>query len=53
MIPGALEHLEKLFEELLAKERLAHAALQLDATPRRLVLVARASRRRRRPPRAW
>ncbi|MDZ7638507.1 MAG: glycine--tRNA ligase subunit beta [Bryobacterales bacterium] len=38
MIPGALEHLEKLFEELLAKERLAHEALQLDATPRRLVL---------------
>lgn len=38
MIPGALEHLEKLFTELLAKHRLSHEALKLDATPRRLVL---------------
>lgn len=38
MIPGALDHLEKLFTELLAKSRLAHEPLQLDATPRRLVL---------------
>lgn len=38
MIPGALENLEKLFTELLAKHRLSHEALQLDATPRRLVL---------------
>lgn len=38
MIPGALQHLEKLFTELLAKHRLHHEALQLDATPRRLVL---------------
>lgn len=38
MIPGALEHLEKLFTELLAKHSLSHEALRLDATPRRLVL---------------
>lgn len=38
MIPGALEHLEKLFTELLAKHRLSHEALELDATPRRLVV---------------
>lgn len=38
MIPGALQHLEKLFTELLAKHRLQHEVLQLDATPRRLVL---------------
>ena len=38
MIPGALENLEKPFTELLAKHRLSHEALQLDATPRRLVL---------------
>ena len=38
MIPGALEHLETRFAELLAKHRLSHQPLQLDATPRRLVL---------------
>jgi glycyl-tRNA synthetase beta chain len=38
MIPGALSHLETLFKELLAKHNLAHEHLQLDATPRRLVL---------------
>ncbi|MCW5963809.1 MAG: glycine--tRNA ligase subunit beta [Bryobacterales bacterium] len=38
MIPGALEHLESRFRELLEKNRLAHEPLQLDATPRRLVL---------------
>ena len=38
MIPGALEHLEQLFTESLAKHRLSHEALELDATPRRLVV---------------
>ncbi|MCC7342097.1 MAG: glycine--tRNA ligase subunit beta [Bryobacterales bacterium] len=38
MIPGALEHFEKIFAELLAKHRLSHEPLELDATPRRLVL---------------
>lgn len=38
MIPGALDHLETRFRELLEKNRLAHEPLQLDATPRRLVL---------------
>lgn len=38
MIPGALENLQNLFTELLTKHRLQHEALQLDATPRRLVL---------------
>lgn len=38
MIPGALEHLETRFRELLEKNHLAHEDLSLDATPRRLVL---------------
>jgi glycyl-tRNA synthetase beta chain len=38
MIAGALADLRKGFEELLTANRLAHEGLQLDATPRRLVL---------------
>ncbi|MCZ2156437.1 MAG: glycine--tRNA ligase subunit beta [Bryobacterales bacterium] len=38
MIPGALEDLGRLFTDLLAKHGLAHEAITLDATPRRLVL---------------
>ncbi|MGH9661397.1 MAG: glycine--tRNA ligase subunit beta, partial [Bryobacteraceae bacterium] len=40
MIPGALEHLEKLFRQLLDSHRLAIESLRVDATVRRLALLA-------------
>lgn len=40
MIPGALESLRGLFEETLAKAALEAEGIQVDATPRRLVLRA-------------
>lgn len=40
MIPGALENLEALFNELMEKSGLAVEGVRVDATPRRLVLRA-------------
>ncbi|MFN0167749.1 MAG: glycine--tRNA ligase subunit beta [Bryobacteraceae bacterium] len=40
MIPGALQNLKALFEDLLAKNNLTAANVRVDATPRRLVLQA-------------
>ena len=42
MIPGALDNLRALFEDLLAKAALEPEGIALDATPRRLVLRAAA-----------
>ena len=40
MIPGALDNLQALFEELLGRSNLQAEGIALDATPRRLVLRA-------------
>src|SRR5205809_2968816 len=40
MIPGALENLRSLFEEMLAKAGVPAQSVRVDGTPRRLVLRA-------------
>lgn len=42
MIPGALDNLRTLFEDLLTRSNLTAGGITLDATPRRLVLRAEA-----------